>query len=89
MRYFNAAGYDINRRISGKEISPKNLFPIIMETAIGLRQKVSIFGNDYFTKDGTSIRDYIHVNDLSKKSNWVGNKIFLLKYHNLILMGGV
>jgi len=66
LRYFNAAGYDINRRISGKEISPKNLIPIIMETAIGLRQKVSIFGNDYYTKDGTAIRDYIHVNDLAR-----------------------
>ena len=65
LRYFNAAGYDINQRIIGKEINPQNLIPIVMEVASGTRKKLSVFGNDYSTKDGTGIRDYIHVSDLA------------------------
>ena len=65
LRYFNAAGYDINGRIKGKENSPQNLIPIVMETAVGIRKKMFVFGNDYETKDGTGVRDYIHVNDLA------------------------
>ena len=65
LRYFNAAGYDINQRIIGKDINPQNLIPIVMEVASGTRKKLSVFGNDYSTKDGTGIRDYIHVSDLA------------------------
>ena len=66
LRYFNAAGYDIQGRILEMELNPQNLIPLVMEAAVGLRKKVSIFGNDYCTKDGTGIRDYIHVSDLAK-----------------------
>ena len=48
-----------------KEKNPQNLLPIIMEVASGIRKKISIYGNDYDTKDGTCLRDYIHVNDLA------------------------
>ena len=48
------------------EENPQNLLPIVMEAAVGKREKVKIFGNDYDTKDGTCIRDYIHVTDLGK-----------------------
>ena len=65
LRYFNAAGYDIYDRIKGLERNPQNLLPIIMEVAIGQRDKLSIYGNDYDTIDGTCIRDYVHVNDLA------------------------
>tara|TARA_B100001741_G_C16484848_1_gene566721 strand:+ start:69 stop:1082 length:1014 start_codon:yes stop_codon:yes gene_type:complete len=65
LRYFNAAGYDLNGRIIGLEKKPANLLPIIMETALGLRKNMSVYGNDYSTFDGTCIRDYIHVSDLS------------------------
>ena len=65
LRYFNAAGYDAKGRIAGLEQNPQNLIPIIMETAVGIRREFSIFGNDYNTRDGTCIRDYIHVNDLA------------------------
>ena len=65
LRYFNAAGYDIKGRITGLEQNPANLIPVIMETAAGMRNELSIFGNDYDTRDGTCIRDYIHVNDLA------------------------
>ena len=66
LRYFNAAGYDPKGRISGLEQKPTNLIPVIMETALGIRRELSIFGNDYDTRDGTCIRDYIHVSDLSR-----------------------
>jgi len=65
LRYFNAAGYDLNKRVKGLEIDPQNLIPLIMEVAIGNRQKIEIFGNDYDTNDGTGIRDYVHVSDLA------------------------
>ena len=65
LRYFNAAGYDIQGRISGLEQNPANLLPVIMEAACGIRKELQIFGSDYDTPDGTCIRDYIHVNDLA------------------------
>ncbi len=65
LRYFNAAGYDLAGRVSGLEKNPNNLIPIIMEVAIAKREKLTIFGGDYHTSDGTCIRDYIHVSDLS------------------------
>ena len=63
LRYFNAAGYD--KKVLGIEHNPKNLIPIVMEAAIGKRPYVSIFGDNYNTKDGTGVRDYVHVNDLA------------------------
>ncbi|MCS7205536.1 MAG: UDP-glucose 4-epimerase GalE [Leptospiraceae bacterium] len=65
LRYFNAAGYDVKGRVLGLENNPQNLLPVVMETLIGKREKMQVFGNDYPTPDGTCIRDYIHVNDLS------------------------
>jgi len=65
LRYFNAAGYDIQGRVTNKEKNPQNLLPIVMETAFGIRKSMSVFGNDYNTPDGTCLRDYIHVNDLA------------------------
>jgi UDP-glucose 4-epimerase len=66
LRYFNAAGYDVKGRIRGKEFSPANLIPVIMEAAAGTRKEVQIFGDDYDTPDGTCVRDYIHVSDLAR-----------------------
>ncbi len=65
LRYFNAAGYDREGRIGGLEQNPANLLPVIMEVATGKRQKLEIFGNDYDTRDGTGIRDYVHTSDLA------------------------
>jgi UDP-glucose 4-epimerase len=65
LRYFNAAGYDPAGRIRGLERNPANLLPIVMETAVGMRQKIEIFGDDWATPDGTCIRDYVHVSDLA------------------------
>ncbi len=66
LRYFNAAGYDVAGRISGLERNPANLIPVVMEAACGMRPEVQIFGNDYATKDGTGVRDYVHVSDLAR-----------------------
>lgn len=65
LRYFNAAGYDGDQRITGLEQNPANLLPIIMEVAAGVRERLQVYGNDYETRDGTCIRDYIHVTDLA------------------------
>ena len=65
LRYFNAAGYDEKGRIAGLEQNPANLIPVVMETAMGKRSEMQIFGDDYDTPDGTCIRDYVHVSDLA------------------------
>jgi UDP-glucose 4-epimerase len=64
-RYFNAAGADPNGRL-GEDHNPEtHLIPLVLQTALGKREFISIFGTDYPTPDGTCIRDYIHVNDLA------------------------
>jgi UDP-glucose 4-epimerase len=64
-RYFNAAGHDPDGGLSERHDPETHLLPIIMQTVNAQRDTVSIFGNDYDTKDGTCVRDYIHVNDLA------------------------
>jgi len=67
LRYFNPVGAHISGTI-GEDPSgiPNNLMPFIAQTAVGKREKLSVFGNDYDTHDGTGVRDYIHVVDLAK-----------------------
>ena len=65
LRYFNAAGYDPEGVLYGLERNPANLLPVMMEVACGKRDKLKVFGSDYDTRDGTCIRDYIHVTDLA------------------------
>jgi UDP-glucose 4-epimerase len=66
LRYFNAVGYDASLAITGEEKNPGNLLPIIMEAVVGRRPKVTVFGTDYETADGSGVRDYIHVTDLAQ-----------------------
>jgi len=66
LRYFNVAGADASLEIGLDKDQLTHLIPLIMQTALGLREKLSIFGDDYDTPDGTCIRDYIHVTDLAK-----------------------
>lgn len=64
LRYFNASGDTPDR---GEHHDPEyHIIPIVLEVALGKRQKLTIFGNDYPTKDGTCVRDYIHVVDLAQ-----------------------
>ncbi|AEE15997.1 UDP-glucose 4-epimerase GalE [Treponema brennaborense] len=65
LRYFNAAGYDPDGFPCGLEQNPANLLPVIMEVACGMRSRLKVFGRDYDTRDGTCIRDYVHVSDLA------------------------
>jgi UDP-glucose 4-epimerase len=65
LRYFNAAGAEPEGRI-GEEHNPEtHLIPIVLQAALGQRENVTVFGNDYPTPDGTCIRDYVHVMDLA------------------------
>ena len=65
LRYFNAAGAHISGKIGEDHTPETHLIPIILQTALGQRECITIFGDDYDTKDGTCIRDYIHVTDLA------------------------
>lgn len=67
LRYFNPIGAHISGRIGENPNGlPNNLMPFITQVAVGKREKLSVFGNDYDTVDGTGVRDYIHVVDLAK-----------------------
>lgn len=77
LRYFNPVGAHPSGLIGELPIgSPENLVPFITQTAAGVREKLTVFGDDYSTPDGTCIRDYIHVVDLAKAHvralDWIG-----------------
>lgn len=88
LRYFNPIGAHSSANIGETPNGlPQNLVPFITQTAIGIREKLSVYGNDYPTPDGTCIRDYIHVEDLAKahvvaikrlleKKNLVSSEVF-------------
>jgi UDP-glucose 4-epimerase len=66
LRYFNAAGADPEGNL-GEDHNPEtHLIPLVLQTALGQRESVSVFGTDYDTPDGTCIRDYIHVLDIAQ-----------------------
>lgn len=66
LRYFNPIGAHSSAQIGELPLGvPNNLIPYITQTAAGIREKLTVFGSDYNTKDGTCIRDYIHVTDLA------------------------
>lgn len=66
LRYFNPVGAHPSGLIGeDPQGIPNNLMPFIAQTAVGKREKISVFGNDYDTPDGTGVRDYLHVVDLA------------------------
>jgi UDP-glucose 4-epimerase len=65
LRYFNVAGADPQRRTGQQGKGSTHLIKVAVETAVGLRDQVAVYGTDYPTPDGTCIRDYIHVSDLA------------------------
>lgn len=65
LRYFNAAGASSDGSIGEDHTPEMHLIPLILQTALGKRKSISVFGTDYPTPDGTCIRDYIHVTDLA------------------------
>jgi len=65
LRYFNAAGAAADGGIGEDHAPETHLIPLVLQVALGQREKIMIFGDDYDTRDGTCIRDYIHVDDLA------------------------
>ena len=65
LRYFNAAGADPDAEIGEDHAPETHLIPLILDAAVGRRSHIGIFGTDYPTRDGSAIRDYIHVQDLA------------------------
>jgi len=65
LRYFNAAGADLDSEIGENHDPETHLIPLILDVATGKRSHITVFGDDYDTKDGTCVRDYIHVTDLA------------------------
>lgn len=66
LRYFNAAGADPEAEIGEDHHPESHLIPIVLQTALGARDHLELYGTDYPTPDGTCVRDYIHVADLSQ-----------------------
>jgi len=66
LRYFNAAGADLDGEIGENHLPETHVIPLILQTALKKREHFYIFGNDYDTPDGTCIRDYVHVDDLAQ-----------------------
>ncbi|HEY8039745.1 MAG TPA: UDP-glucose 4-epimerase GalE, partial [Polyangiaceae bacterium] len=64
LRYFNAAGADADAGLDERHDPETHLVPIVLDVALGRREEVTVFGNDYDTPDGTCVRDFVHVLDL-------------------------
>ena len=69
LRYFNVAGADPEGRTGQSTKGATHLIKVAVETALGQRPKMDVFGTDYPTPDGTCVRDYIHVNDLAARAS--------------------
>lgn len=76
LRYFNASGADNEKNIGESHDPETHLIPLVLQTVLGKRDFLRIFGDDYNTPDGTCIRDYIHVNDLAKAHRLALEKLF-------------
>jgi UDP-glucose 4-epimerase len=66
LRYFNAAGADASATIGERHRPETHLIPLVLQVASGERESITVFGTDYPTPDGTCVRDYIHVSDLTR-----------------------
>lgn len=66
LRYFNAAGADPDGELGEDHDPETHLIPLVLQTALGQRPHMEVFGDDYSTQDGTCVRDYIHIEDLAQ-----------------------
>ncbi len=66
LRYFNAAGAAPEGDLGEDHTPETHLIPLVLQAALGLREGLTVFGDDYPTHDGTAVRDYIHVDDLAR-----------------------
>jgi UDP-glucose 4-epimerase len=87
LRYFNACGADPSGEVGERHEPETHLVPVIIEQALGKRKQISVFGTDFPTRDGTCIRDYVHVNDLASAHilalKYLQNKVHPPGYFNL------
>lgn len=65
LRYFNAAGADLETQVGENHDPETHLIPVIIQAALGLREEVVVYGTDFESRDGSAVRDYIHVEDLA------------------------
>ena len=87
LRYFNVAGADPDLRSGLISDEPTHLIKILSEVAIGKREKIFIYGDDYKTEDRTAIRDYIHVSDLANIHLEVAKYLMFKKTSNIFNCG--
>lgn len=66
LRYFNAAGADLETQIGENHTPETHLIPTIIQTALGLKDEIVVYGTDFDSRDGSAVRDYIHVQDLAE-----------------------
>ncbi|GAB3542686.1 UDP-glucose 4-epimerase GalE [Pontibacter brevis] len=89
LRYFNPIGAHPSAKIGELPLGvPSNLVPFITQTAAGIREQLTVFGNDYDTPDGTNIRDYVHVVDLAKAhvvavERMIAGKVASIEFFNV------
>lgn len=92
LRYFNPVGAHPSGRIGELPLgTPANLVPFVTQTAAGLRDRLTVFGDDYPTRDGSCIRDYIHVVDLAQAHvlalNWLGEEQARQSFNEIVNVG--
>src|SRR5881409_1486907 len=88
LRYFNVAGADPQRRTGQQGKGSTHLIKVAVETAVGRRDHVAVFGTDYDTPDGTCIRDYIHVSDLAAAHVAALERLIAVPDENLVMNCG-
>jgi len=87
LRYFNACGAHLTADIGEAHNPETHLIPIILQVANGSREKIMMFGDDYDTKDGTCVRDYIHVTDLAQAHMLAANYLMEGNESNIFNLG--
>ena len=87
LRYFNAAGADLDGNLGEKHQRETHLIPLVLQTALKQRKEIKIFGNDHATKDGTCIRDYVHIVDLAQAHMLALEKMFDKQFCDIYNLG--
>ncbi len=87
LRYFNACGAHVSGKIGEDHMPETHLIPLVLQVALGQREHITIYGDDYATDDGTCVRDYIHVTDLADAHILALNKLNAGGHSNIYNLG--